>query len=51
MNKTPLNGLWILVILVLSLTSGCASLSPYSISEGELERHLQDVVREFDRNQ
>lgn len=51
MNRTPLNGLWALLILVLALTSGCASMSPYSISEGELERHLQDVVSEFDRQQ
>ena len=51
MNRTPLNGLWALLILALALTSGCASMSPYSISEGELERHLQDVVSEFDRQQ
>lgn len=40
-----------LLLLALALASGCASMSPYAISEGELERHLQDVVSEFDRNQ
>ena len=51
MNITPLKGLWALLILALALTSGCASMSPYSISEGELERHLQNLVSEFDRQQ
>lgn len=51
MNRTPLYLFRALLVLMLVLASGCASLSPYSISEGELERHLQDVVREFDRNQ
>ncbi len=39
------------LILAVSLISGCASLSPYSISEGTLERHLQDAVTTFDREQ
>tara|TARA_R110001592_G_scaffold94705_3_gene273813 strand:+ start:166 stop:789 length:624 start_codon:yes stop_codon:yes gene_type:complete len=51
MNKLHLSGLWGMVFLVLALSSGCASLSPYSISEGELERHLQDAVRDYDRIQ
>ena len=51
MNKLHLSGLWSLVILVFALSSGCASLSPYSISEGELESHLQDAVRDYDRVQ
>ncbi|MBW7472714.1 DUF1439 domain-containing protein [Marinobacter sp. M216] len=51
MLKLPKTGLWALVFMVVGLTSGCASFSPYSISEGELERHLQDVVRDFDRQQ
>lgn len=51
MKYTRLNGLWGLVLLVLALTSGCASMSPYAISEGELERHLRDVVSDFDRTQ
>ena len=51
MNKLHLSGLWGMVFLVLALSSGCASLSPYSISEGELERHLQDAVRDYDRLQ
>lgn len=41
----------VLMILAVSLISGCASLSPYSISEGELERQLQDTVSRFDRQQ
>lgn len=51
MNKTPRSGLWAVLIVMLVMTGGCASLSPYAISEGELERHLQDVVSEFDRQQ
>nr|WP_179397240.1 DUF1439 domain-containing protein [Marinobacter sp. ANT_B65] len=51
MNELRLSGLWGMIILVLALSSGCASLSPYSISEGELESHLQDVVRDYDRMQ
>ncbi|OZB14463.1 MAG: hypothetical protein B7X58_07865 [Marinobacter sp. 34-60-7] len=31
--------------------TGCASLSPYSISEGEIEGHLKNAVAEFDRQQ
>lgn len=51
MNRTPLSISRALLVLMLVLASGCASLSPYSISEGELEKHLRDVVSEFDRNQ
>ncbi|WP_072799200.1 DUF1439 domain-containing protein [Marinobacter antarcticus] len=51
MNKLHLSGLWGMVFLALALFSGCASISPYAISEGELERHLQDVVRDYDRTQ
>ncbi|MEX2476658.1 DUF1439 domain-containing protein [Marinobacter sp.] len=39
------------LIMAVSLVSGCASLSPYSISEGQLESHLQDAVTTFDREQ
>ncbi|MEQ9545881.1 MAG: DUF1439 domain-containing protein [Marinobacter sp.] len=39
------------LILAVSLISGCATLSPYSISEGTLEHHLQDAVTTFDREQ
>ena len=48
MNRTSLYVCRTLLVLVVVLASGCASLSPYSISEGELERHLQDVVSEFE---
>ena len=51
MNRPSLYVFRTLLVLMVVLVSGCASLSPYSISEGELERHLQDVVSEFDRNQ
>lgn len=40
-----------LFVLAVSLISGCASLSPYSISEATLERHFQDAVTDFDREQ
>lgn len=51
MNRTSLCVCRTLLVVMVVLASGCASMSPYSISEGELERHLQDVVSEFDRNQ
>ncbi|WP_375193037.1 DUF1439 domain-containing protein [Marinobacter sp.] len=52
MNRTPWRTLCSSLLLVtLALASGCASMSPYSISEGELERHLKDVVSEYDRKQ
>ncbi|WP_372958425.1 DUF1439 domain-containing protein [Marinobacter sp.] len=37
--------------LVLTLLSGCAGFSPLTISEGTLERHLQDAVSNYDRQQ
>lgn len=40
-----------LIMLAVSLMAGCASFTPYSISEGELERHLQDVVSDYDQQQ
>lgn len=42
---------WLLLVAVVVLSSGCASLSPYAISEGEIEGHLKDVVADFDRQQ
>ncbi|MEC7378076.1 MAG: DUF1439 domain-containing protein [Pseudomonadota bacterium] len=52
MNRTPWRTLCsLLLLMMLALASGCASMSPYSISEGELERHLKDVVSEYDRKQ
>jgi uncharacterized protein YceK len=51
MKKLHLIGLWGLVLMAFALTSGCASISPYAISEGELERHLQSVVSDYDRTQ
>lgn len=37
--------------LLLTLLSGCASMSPYSISEQTLEGHLQNAIKDFDRQQ
>lgn len=51
MKKTLMKGLAVLSFVAVAMTSGCASFSPYSISEGELERHLQDVVSDYDREQ
>lgn len=50
MKKLTRTGFWSLM-LSFALFSGCASLSPYAISEGELERHLQDAVQDYDRTQ
>jgi len=33
------------------LASGCASFSPYSITEGEVEQHLKNAVAKYDREQ
>ncbi|WP_303291529.1 DUF1439 domain-containing protein [Marinobacter sp. SS5-14b] len=41
----------LITLFSIVMASGCASLSPYAISEGEIERHLQDVVAQYDRNQ
>lgn len=41
----------LITLFAIVMASGCASLSPYAISEGEIERHLQDVVAQYDRNQ
>jgi uncharacterized protein YceK len=51
MTNVSFKSLNILVVLAIALISGCASFSPYSISEGELERHLQSMVSDFDRSQ
>ena len=39
------------LVAVLTLFSGCASFSPYSVSEGTIESYLQDAVADFDRHQ
>lgn len=42
----------LLVSLLLSgLLGGCASFSPFAISEAAIERELQHVVRQFDQQQ
>lgn len=43
--------LLLLPLMLLTLLGGCASMSPYSISEQTLESHLQDVIKDFDRQQ
>lgn len=42
---------WFPVLALALLASGCASMSPYSISEGEIERHLKRAVADYDRQQ
>ena len=36
---------------VMAVASGCASFSPYSVSEGTIEGYLQEAVADFDRQQ
>lgn len=50
MSLRHLNRCWV-VCLALLLIGGCASISPYAISESELESHLQKVVSDYDRTQ
>lgn len=40
-----------LALLAVLALSGCASFSPYSISESTLENRLQTVIQDFDRQQ
>ena len=40
-----------LLFASLLVLGGCASLSPYSVSEGTIEGYLQDAVAEFDSQQ
>lgn len=39
------------LLLAVTLLSGCAGFSPLSISESTLERHLQDTISNYDRQQ
>ena len=39
------------ILCAFLLFAGCASFSPYSISEATIERHLQEAVANFDRQQ
>ncbi|HLV78310.1 MAG TPA: DUF1439 domain-containing protein [Marinobacter sp.] len=39
------------VLCAVVLASGCASFSPYSISEREIEGHLKSAIAQFDREQ
>lgn len=41
----------IAIVCLTALLSGCATLSPYSISEGTLEDYLQGELRAFDSQQ
>jgi hypothetical protein len=38
-------------LIALAVIGGCASLPSYSVSEATIERHLQDAVTDFDRQQ
>ncbi len=49
MKTTTLRAIMMFALAV--LVTGCASLSPYAISEGEIERHLRDAVADYDRRQ
>ncbi|MDO3722917.1 DUF1439 domain-containing protein [Marinobacter sp. chi1] len=40
-----------LLTFILMLTSGCAGITPYAISEREIEQRLKEVVQDFDREQ
>lgn len=41
----------VLALTLTGLLGGCASMSPYSISEATLENHLQKAFKDFDRQQ
>lgn len=45
--------MWRLFVLssIIVVASGCASYSPYSVSEATIEGYLQDAVADFDRQQ
>ncbi|MBB5321475.1 DUF1439 domain-containing protein [Marinobacter oulmenensis] len=43
---------WLVLVSMVMMLAGCASImTPYSISEAEIERHLTDAVEAFDRQQ
>lgn len=43
---------WLVLVSIVMVLAGCASImTPYSISEAEIERHLADAVEAFDRQQ
>mgnify|MGYP005857348971 CR=1 FL=1 len=41
----------LLLVASVAILGGCASFSPYSVSEGTIEGYLQDAVADFDRQQ
>jgi len=41
----------VLLLAGVTVLSGCASFSPYSVSEGTIEGYLRDAVADFDRQQ
>lgn len=49
--KAPKRAVFVVLMAAVSLLGGCASFSPYSVSEGTIEGYLQDAVAEFDRQQ
>jgi hypothetical protein len=49
--NAPKRAAGVLLLVAVSLLGGCASFSPYSVSEGTIEGYLQDAVADFDREQ
>ncbi|AZZ95250.1 MULTISPECIES: DUF1439 domain-containing protein [unclassified Hahella] len=43
--------LFLPILVLMSLLSGCAALSPFSISEATLESYMQEQVSRYDRQQ
>jgi hypothetical protein len=41
----------LLLLAAMAILGGCASFSPYSVSEGTIEGYLRDAVADFDRQQ
>jgi hypothetical protein len=41
----------VLLLAGVTVLSGCACFSPYSVSEGTIEGYLRDAVADFDRQQ
>lgn len=44
-------GIRFFVFTCFAVVAGCASFSPYSVSEATIENYLQDAVADFDRQQ
>ena len=51
MTEQLSNWRFLVLATVMTVLGGCASFSPYSVSEGTIEGYLQDAVADFDRQQ